>query len=293
MVLLVALFGVATSVAAGDLWIDCEPGLDIFLDGESVGVSAAEENGKELRGIESGEHTIRIEKDGFSPLEFSVNVGFSLNQVVIGEFAPEITLETPDRSAEEVKTELAATIEITSDPTECNVKFGDRRILKQHPILTIAGVPEGEHKLWFESSLTVLSAKVAVQASQRALVRVDFRNQQVAITDDEPKVEEDVSRAETESPRTRPECIEYWIEVLRTDDARAIEPAQAALKDQGFPHYHQKLIAIKDEGMRPVYKLRVGPVTRRNQANHVAGLLKLGGFKSAWVVPEECQEPAE
>jgi len=38
-----------------------------------------------------------------------------------------------------------------------------------------------------------------------------------------------------------------------------------------------------------MYKLRVGPITRRNKAKHVAARLKLNGFKSSWIVPDECQ----
>ena len=289
VVLLVVLFGVATSAAAGDVWIDCEPGLDIFLDGESVGVSGPNKNGMQLRGIESGDHAIRIEKDGFSPVEFSVNVGFAANQIVIGGFGPEINVEPPEPSEGEVETEIAGTIEITSDPRECNVKYGDQRIRKQHPILTIAGVPVGEHKLWFESSATVLNEKVAVRAALPTRVQVDFHNQRVAITVDTSNVQGDDPEGREEIPRAALECIEYWVQVLRTGHAELIEPSRSALKDQGFPHYHQKLIVIEDDGAIPVYKLRVGPITRENQAKHVAGLLRHGGFTTAWVVPEECQ----
>jgi len=286
---MVVCLGIAAAAAAGDLWINCPPGLDIFLDGESMGVSDREENGKYLRGIESGDHSIRIEKVGFAPVELSVNVGFAANQIVIGEFGPEITKEPPASSEGEAEIELAGTIEITSDPSECNVKFGDHRIVKQLQILTIAGVPVGEHKLWFESSATVLNDKIAVRAALPTRVQVDFHNQRVTITRDTPDVRADDPEGKEEGSRAEPGCIEYWVQVLRTGHVELVEPSQSALKEQGFPLYHQRLIIIEDDGTIPVYQLRVGPITREKKAKHVAGLLRHGGFTTARVVREECQ----
>jgi hypothetical protein len=283
------ILGVAASVAAGDVWINCAPGFDIFLDGESMGVSERDESGKHLRGIESGAHTVRIEKDGVALAEFSVNVGFDPYQVELSGLSAEMNEEPPGTSQDEVEQQFVGSVEITSDPRECNVKIGSRRILKKLTILMIPDVPIGEHKIWFESSGTVLSEKVVVRAAQLVRVRLDFRNKQVAIGGDDSDVEGGDSVAETPTPRAEPACIEYWIEVLRTDDPEAIEAARSALKEQGFPLYHQKLIAVEQDGTLPVYKLRVGPVTRNNMAKHTAGLLRHGGFKSAWVVPEECQ----
>jgi len=286
---MVICLGLAASVAAGNLWITCEPGLDVYLDGKLVGVSESAENGKYLPGISSGEHTIRIEKAGFAPLEFSIAVGPAPNQIVVGEFAPEIEDFLPGAAEGEEVEQLVGKIEITSDPEECNVKFAGRRVLKNQPIMTIAGIPVGEHKLWFESSGTVLSTMVTVQASQPTQIKVDFSNNRVAVVDAESGQPGSESADEEESPQTETGCIEYWVQVLRTGHVELVEPSRSALKDLGFPLYHQKLITIEDDGAIPVYKLRVGPITRHNKAKHVAGRLRLSGFKTAWVVPDECQ----
>jgi hypothetical protein len=283
------LFGIATSAAAGNLWITCEPGLDVYLDGQFVGVSERAEDGKYLPGISSGEHTIRIEKAGFAPVEVSIAVGPASNQIVVGELGPEIKEGLPGAAEGKEAEQLEGKIRITSNPRECNVKFADRRVLKKQPIMTITGIPIGEHKLWFESAGTVLSTTVAVQATQTTQVMADFSNNRVTVVDADSDQSGSESAGEEERPRAETECVEYWVQVMRTSDPEAIEPARSALKEQGFPLYHQKLIAIADDGTLPVYKLRVGPITRRNKANHVTGLLKHGGFKTAWVVPEECQ----
>ena len=286
---MVICLGLAASVAAGDVWIDCEPGLDIFLDGESVGVSGPNEQGMQLRGIESGDHTFRIEKDGFSPVEFSVNVGFAANQVEVGELSTEITKEPFDASQEAAEKQLVGTIIITSDPTECNVKFADRRNQKIHPIMTIPDIPVGEHKFWFESSGIVLSETVLVQAAQTAKVRVDFRNQRVAVGASVSDQSGSESAGEKESSIAEPECIEYWVQVMRTSSFEEIEAVSSVLEDLGFPDYHQKIITLEDDGTLPVYKIRVGPLPRKGEAKYPAHLIKQAGFQGVWIVPEECQ----
>ena len=293
LISIVVCLGIAASAAAGDLWINCAPGLEIFLDGESVGVSEPDQNGMHLRGIESGDHTIRIEKDGIALAEFSVNIGFAPNQVEVGELSAKMTEEPPDASLEGTEKKLVGTVEITSDPRECNVKFAGRRIQKKHPIMTIPGIPVGEHKFWFESSGTVLSETVVVQAAQPAQVRVDFRNKRVAIVDPVSEQSGSESAGEEKSPRASPECIEYWVQVMRSSNDEEIEAARSVLKDLGFPRYHQKLITIEDDGALPIYKLRVGPIPRQKKAKWVAGLIRNAGFTAVWIVPEECQPSSE
>jgi hypothetical protein len=72
-----------------------------------------------------------------------------------------------------------------------------------------------------------------------------------------------------------------------------IEAASSILKNIGFPEYHQKIITIEDDGILPLYKLRVGPVARKSEAKYPAHVMKQAGFTSIWIVPEECQPPPE
>lgn len=286
---MVACLGLAASAAAGNLWIKCETGLDVYLDGVFVGVSEGAENGKFLPGISSGEHTIRIEKVGFAPVEYSIEVDPAPKQIVVGELGPEIKDDKSGATDGEDPEQLTGSIEITSDPTDCNVKIGDQRILKNQPTLTFLGVPAGEHKMWFEKLGIVLSTVVAVQETRFTRVMVDFSNDSVTVVDADSGQSGSESPVEEEIPQAKTGCIEFWVEVLKTSDAEAIKATREALKEQGFPLYHQKLIVIEDDGALPMYKLRVGPITRRNKAKQVAGRLKLNGFKSSWVVPDVCQ----
>jgi hypothetical protein len=76
MISLVMSLAIAALATAGDLRITCSPGLNIFLDGEFVGVSIPKEDGKFLTGLGAGEHTIWVKKIGFSTKEFLAIVGW-------------------------------------------------------------------------------------------------------------------------------------------------------------------------------------------------------------------------
>jgi hypothetical protein len=290
---LVVCLGLAASAAAGDVWINCEAGLEIYLDGDLAGISIEAEDGKHLRELSDGDHTIRIERNGVAFAEFPVTVGYSANQIVVGEHATGDTDEVSDAPEGEAAIQLVGRIEITSDPREINVKFENQRIPKKHPILTLASVPVGEHKMWFESSGTVLKETVRVQAAQPVKVMVDFRNQRVVITGDTSQVQGGDPPVEEGGPRAEPECIEYWIEVLRTTVFEEIEPYQQSLKELGFPRERHKVITIEDPGVAPIYKLRVGPIERMKKAKWAAGLIRNAGLSTVWVLPEECQTHAE
>jgi len=297
VVLLVALLGVAASVVAGEVWINCEAGLDIYLDGELVGVSAKEEFGKLLPAVGSGEHIIRIEKGGIVLGEFPIAVAYAANQVVIGELSSGISGTASEDPENAPKKKPVGTITITSDPRECNVKIGSQRIPKIQPIMTLLNIPVGEHKLWFESSGMVLKEMVRVQVDQPVGIMADFRNQRVVVTGGTPDppgmvpaVEEE---AEEEGTPAETGCIEYWIEVLRTDNPEKIEAYQKNLGDLCFPREQHKIITINDDGAAPTYKLRVGPIERAKKAKWAAGLIRNAGIPTVWVLPEECQPHAE
>ena len=294
---LVLCLGLAAPALAGEVWINCEAGLDIYLDGELVGVSAKEEFGKRLPAVGSGEHIIKIEKGGIVLGEFPIAVAYAANQVVIGELSSGISGTASEDPENAPKKKPVGTITITSDPRECNVKIGSQRIPKIKPIMTLPNIPIGEHKLWFESSGMLLKEAVRVDVDHPVQIMADFRNQRLVITGGipappgtVPAVEEE---AEEEGTQAEPECIEYWIEVLRTDNPEEIEAYQQNLKDLGFPREQHKIIAIDDDGAAPTYKLRVGPIERAKKAKWAAGLIRKAGIPTVWVLPEECQPHAE
>jgi len=279
---------VAAAVTAGDLRVTCAPGLNVFLDGDFVGVSTPKYEGKYLSGLSAGEHTIMIKKVGFSPKELSVTVGSSSHQIVVGELLPSSNSNQPETTARDVVGRPEGTIEITSTPQECSVEFDGRKIVKYEPIMTIPGVPIGDYDMRFESSGAVLRSNVIVKADTVSRIEADIPNNRVETIagDSDDGGPEAPEKKETKKKRA---CIEYWVEVVRTSDPEVIEATRPILKDMGFPVYHQKLITIEDDGALPLYKLRVGPIPHKKDGKRIIFDMKNAGFTAAWLIPEECQ----
>jgi hypothetical protein len=284
LISLVVCIGMAAPASAGDLWVICAPELEIFLDGESVGMCGADASGKRVPGIETGDHTIQVRREGSASAVFPFAVSPASAQMLV----PEVEGD-PSGTAEGDATQKLGSIELTSNPMACKVGSGDRAIAKHQPIMIFVGVPFGKHRLQFEDGEKVLVADVPVQTHEPVQVRVDFSTDQVAIIAGSTEEPANEPAAEDHEPNTEPECIEYWAQVTRVDDEEEIEPVQDILEDAGFPAHHQRVVKIEDDGVLPLYKLYVGPIERIEKAKWVKGLLRHAGFKSVLIVPEECK----
>ena len=291
LISLVACLGIAISATAGDLRVTCAPGLNIFLDGEFVGVSIPKYDGKYLTGLSDGKHTIMVKKIGFTTKEISVIVGASPIQVVVGELLPNNVSNQPqpETTSRDVVGRPVGTIEVTSDPQICTVGIVGQEIVKQEPIMTIPGIPVGDYDIRFEISGVVLNTNVVVRADEISRIRADFPTNRVENTVDDSGDGESVSPSQKDGSQPKSGCIEYWVEVVRTSNPEVIEPIRSSLKEAGFPLYHQKLITIEDDGVLPLYKLRIGPINHKKDAKRITTQMKNGGYTAAWLVPVECQ----
>lgn len=74
VLLLLALAGLVAAEGFGRLQVTCRPGVRVYLDGEFVGLTTADEDGLFLREVAAGDHVVRVEKLGFEPVDFEVEV---------------------------------------------------------------------------------------------------------------------------------------------------------------------------------------------------------------------------
>jgi len=77
LTLALAVLVVGPVVAADDtgaLQVTCRPGHRVYLDGEFIGLTAAEQDGLHLKAVAPGRHEIRVEKLGLKPRTLSVTV---------------------------------------------------------------------------------------------------------------------------------------------------------------------------------------------------------------------------
>jgi hypothetical protein len=93
--LVLALAGLAAASDTGRLQVTCRPGVRVYLDGDFVGLTTADEDGLFLREVSAGGHVIRVEKLGYEPQELEVEVRPGrATEARVGELTP-ATAEAP------------------------------------------------------------------------------------------------------------------------------------------------------------------------------------------------------
>jgi hypothetical protein len=136
-------------LSAGDVQVLCEPGLRVFLDGELVGVSTEKEDGLFLVDVSRGSHTIRIEKNGFIPQSFDVEVLDLPIEVSVGELEPIPLVQQGTKSTKTESKRLIGRLVVTSAPQNCLVEIDGKPEMKVTPYLNIGGLEPGEHTIAF------------------------------------------------------------------------------------------------------------------------------------------------
>lgn len=287
-------FGLSAAADTGYLRLSCPAGAEIFVDGVRAGVCAAANEGTSLSGLSAGQHILRIEQDGFLPRELPVVVGLTPQQVVFGELVPAAAIG-PQAGLDAAQGAAAVgTIELSSEPVDCTLRIGKRWVDKKEPLATILDVPAGEHTLRFERFGVLLRAELTVSPGEATKLRADFTNNRVDLLTDEPAPGAEEPPLPIAAPPATSDCVEYWVQILRTDDLAKVEATQKALDEVGFPPRDQKLITVEDDGVLPLYKLRIGPLRDRYTAKLVIHKTQPLGIPGPLVLVEPCgqQQPA-
>ncbi len=173
---LLLLIGLPTFSLAGDIQVLCEPGLKVYLDGEFMGISNAKEDGLFLPNVPTGEHVVRVEKEGFSPRSFTVRIGLPV-EVRVGEFTsePEAQLQekAPGAKVESLQ-EGEGSLRVISTPMRCTVRFLGKTREKTSQRLNLSHIPAGEHSIEVSWRHLKLSRKIRIIDGQRTVVRISF-----------------------------------------------------------------------------------------------------------------------
>ncbi len=289
---LIVGLGAAVPAVAGDLRLSCPAGAEIFVDGALVGTCGAAEGGTVLTGLSDGQHMLRVEQAGFLPMEFPVVAGPTPRQVEVGELSPQPPSDAGEAGSQDPPEVAFGSIEISSVPPDCSLRLGDRWARKHEPLMILLNVPFGEHTLWFERFGLLLKTPVAVTADAPVQVlHVDFENERVEIRAAAPAADDPDSPEPQVPPDGESACVEYWVQVLRTGDLEKIELTQEQLDQLGFPPRDQKLITVEDDGVLPLYKLRIGPLRDQWTAKLVIHKIQPLQILSPLILTEPC--PAE
>jgi hypothetical protein len=275
------LLGLASIATAGELRVTCDPGYQVFVDDEPVGVTTEEEAGLVLSAVDDGEHVVRVAREGEAPMEAPVVVGDKSNQLVFMRIQP------PPAPKHVEPVEGAGTIVIKSDFPSPWVEFAGQRFQKKADQLIIPNIPVGQHTVWMQQLATLLEQKVAVSDGGTVILTADFRNKKV-VGERRERPAEDGEGARGKG-NSKP-CVLHWIEVIRTSSVKKVGNISDVLAEGEYPLYRQKLITV-ESGEIPLYRLCIGPFANRYSADRALFKLKQGGLNpGARVFFEACPD---
>ncbi|MCU0290958.1 MAG: PEGA domain-containing protein [Thermoanaerobaculaceae bacterium] len=172
---LLLVTAVTATSFAGDIQVLCEPGLRIYLDGALAGTSSDRDDGLFLANLPDGTHVVRVEKDGFVPQSFQVQVSSRPVEVKVEAFVPQPAApRTPEAASTEVK-QPTGNLLVTSAPQNCVVEIDGRTEAKSTPVLLLEGLAPGEHTIAFSKpGYERISGAVKIQPGAEVGVRGDL-----------------------------------------------------------------------------------------------------------------------
>jgi len=167
----------------GHIQIKCEPGVEIFLDGNNRGATRSDVGGLILQDVPSGKHTLKAVKEGYQPLE--VIIDLAGEQVVMYEFKNFIPIFETYEEGEEIESKTAlktGKIIIQTLPVECSIsipslnveslpKTKDKRIFDK--------VPAGEHEVEFTGMGKKVKHTIRLGGGETVRLMVNFLKEEI------------------------------------------------------------------------------------------------------------------
>lgn len=172
---LLLVMGATATSFAGDIQVLCEPGLRVYLDGALAGTSSARDDGLFLANLPEGTHVVRVEKDGFVPQSFQVQVSNRPVEVKVEAFIPQPPAPPAREAVSAVVKQPTGNLLVTSAPQNCVVEIDGRPEAKSTPVLLLEGLAPGEHTIAFSKpGYERISGAVKIQPGAEVSVRGDL-----------------------------------------------------------------------------------------------------------------------
>jgi len=173
---LLLVMGVPGISFAGDIQVACGPAVRVYLDGTFVGTSSAKDDGLFLANVSEGAHVVRVEKEGFVPQSFQVEVAQLPIEVRVEEFSPEPPVRQDRETSSQKAQQPVGNLLVTSAPQNCVVEIDGKTEAKSIPFLLIEGLAAGEHLISFSKpGYERLSGVVKIQPAAEVKVRGDLK----------------------------------------------------------------------------------------------------------------------
>lgn len=162
----------------GNIQIECEPGVLIFLDGDYQGKTKSVLNGIILQDIRPGEHKIKAVKEGYLPIfkNFDLNKG-EITKIDIDNFLPNIKITQKGKELKTAMKNRTGSLLIQSLPIECIIsisKLGIVNSKKQKDQWLAENIPIGQYNVQAEAFDIQISQKVRIMKDKRTRILLNF-----------------------------------------------------------------------------------------------------------------------
>ena len=211
---LIAVLAPCRGAAAQDtgfIQVQCEPGVQIFLDGVLKGVSNRDQEGLIIEGVAVGTRIVKAVKPGFTPQEQRVSVG--KGDVVVVRFAalrPKPVVEQGgDEQAAPIQLRVGSVL-FKSLPVECTVDFERSdgsggwdsvgRIEKTKPEARVSKLEIGTYRVTARRSNGTLTKTFDLAENDEVTVFFNFVGKSIEVTSAASVRAEEARRAEAARP---------------------------------------------------------------------------------------------
>ncbi len=169
------MVNVAAVSFAGDIQVFCSTGLRVYLDDKLMGTSNAHEDGLFLSAVPSGEHMIRVEKDGFLTKNIRIEVSDRPVEVRVGNLSPQPFAQSQKKAEPEEVKRLFGDLIVTSAPQNCVIEFDGKSEPKEIPELDFGRVISGKHTISFSKpGYETITREINIHPGAEATVRGDL-----------------------------------------------------------------------------------------------------------------------
>ncbi len=143
----------------GQIQVNCEPGVQIFLDGTLKGTSNTEQKGLLVKDVPVGKYNIKLVKNGYAPQKGTADVkAGEITLYAASTWARSLQVEQEDNPGNEnAKQTSMGTLIIQSQPNACEIQIPDlkQKIQKTKDTVSLKHVQPGK----YDASFTARNSK--------------------------------------------------------------------------------------------------------------------------------------
>ena len=201
LILVLGIVGMALATEFGYIQVKCMSGVRVYLDDEIKGITTERDDGLILTDIKPGPHDLRLEKDGFEPLNTVIKVrAGDIFIYQVDEFVPIFRVFGEGEPERKVMEHLTGHLEIQTVPMDVVVEIFALGITAEHygskttNIWGVEDIPAGEYQMnvRFENRLVEYELEIKPDETIRLFINVltssIYDMDEIAIDIDEEKL---------------------------------------------------------------------------------------------------------